>query len=81
MLTCDQNRFVIALLSGKTTEQENEMPEECVIPPGGYWSGTVPEGYRLRIIDLEGGQGVDFLCYNADQHAERYHAPNTLRRH
>ena len=63
MLTCDQNRFVIVLLSSKTTEQENEMPEECVIPPGGYWSGTVPEGYRLRIIALEGGQGVDFRHY------------------
>ncbi len=55
------------------------MREECVIPPAGHWSGTVPQGHRLRIIDLEGGQGVDFLCYNADQHAERYHAPNTLK--
>ena len=55
------------------------MPEEYLIPPGGHWSGTVPEGHRLRIVDLEGGQGVDFLCYNADQPAERYHAPNTLK--
>ncbi|GIT49194.1 MAG: hypothetical protein Ct9H300mP14_11220 [Gammaproteobacteria bacterium] len=44
------------------------MREECVIPPAGHWSGTVPQGHRLRIIDLEGGQGVDFLCYNADKH-------------
>ena len=55
------------------------MPEEYLIPPGGHWSGTVPEGHRLKIVDLEGGQGVDFLCYNADQPAERYHAPNTLK--
>ena len=55
------------------------MREETVISPAGHWSGTVPQGHRLRITDLEGGQGVDFLCYNANQHAERYHAPNTLK--
>ncbi|GIS87752.1 MAG: hypothetical protein CM1200mP18_04620 [Gammaproteobacteria bacterium] len=33
------------------------MPEEYLIPPGGHWSGTVPGGHRLRIVDLEGGKG------------------------
>ena len=36
------------------------------IPPGGHWSGIVENGQVLRITDLEGRQGVDFLCYNAD---------------
>ena len=34
---------------------------------------------RLRIVDLEGRQGVDFLCYNADDPGERYNAPNTVK--
>jgi len=28
----------------------------------------------LRLVDLEGQQAVDFLCYNADNTAERYNA-------
>jgi urea carboxylase-associated protein 1 len=50
-----------------------------IVPPGEPWSGVVEKGQRLRIIDLEGRQGVDFLCYNADRTEERYHAPNTLK--
>lgn len=49
------------------------------ILPGRPWSGVVEKGQRLRITDIEGRQGVDFLCYNADRTEERYHAPNTLK--
>jgi urea carboxylase-associated protein 1 len=49
------------------------------ISTGGYWAGVVKAGYSLQITDLEGAQGVDFLCYNAAHTAERYHAPNTLK--
>src|SRR5210317_206798 len=59
------------------------MPENAVldeiIPAGKPWSGIVEQGQYLSIIDLEGQQGVDFLCYNADNPEERYHAPNTLK--
>jgi len=40
---------------------------------------VIEAGQALRIVDLEGRQGVDFLCYNADDPLERYHAPNTLK--
>ncbi len=50
-----------------------------VVAAGGRWSGIVARGQRLRITDLEGNQGVDFLCYNAAEPLERYHAPNTLK--
>ena len=50
-----------------------------IIPAGKPWSGIVEQGHYLSIIDLEGQQGVDFLCYNADNPEERYHAPNTLK--
>jgi len=50
-----------------------------IIPAGKPWSGIVEPGHYLSIVDLEGQQGVDFLCYNADSPEERYHAPNTLK--
>lgn len=50
-----------------------------IVPPGAPWSGVVPRGHHLKITDLEGRQGVDFLCYNAADPEERYHAPNTLK--
>ena len=50
-----------------------------IIPAGKYWSAIVTEGQYLTIIDIEGQQGVDFLCYNADNPEERYHAPNTIK--
>ncbi len=43
------------------------------------WSRVIKAGERLRITDLHGAQAVDFLCYNASDPAERYHAPNTLK--
>lgn len=50
-----------------------------IVPAGAPWSGLVRKGQVLRITDLEGQQAVDFLCYNAADPQERYHAPNTLK--
>ena len=50
-----------------------------IVPAGAPWSGIVRQGQVLRITDLEGRQAVDFLCYNAADPQERYHAPNTLK--
>lgn len=50
-----------------------------VIAAGAPWSGLIARGRRLKITDIEGRQGVDFLCYNADNPLERYHMPNTLK--
>ena len=52
---------------------------EEIVPPGRPWAARIKTGDVLRIIDLEGRQGVDFLCYNADAPEERYHAPNTMK--
>ncbi len=49
------------------------------VAPGQPWSGIVEADARLRIVDLAGRQGVDFLCYNADDPEERYNAPNTIK--
>lgn len=50
------------------------------IETGGNWGGRLAAGERLEIVDLEGRQGVDFLCYSAADPQERYHAPNTIKK-
>jgi hypothetical protein len=57
----------------------NKIVRDQIIPPGAPWSGLVKKGQRLRIVDREGKQAVDFLCYNANDHDERYFAPNTIK--
>jgi len=56
------------------------VSERVTVQPGLGWSGVVKRGEILRIVDLEGAQAVDFLCYGAGEPAERYHAPNTLKK-
>ena len=55
------------------------MSIDIVIAPGGYWSGRVPRNATLRLVDLEGCQAVDFLCYNANDPTERYNAADTMK--
>jgi len=43
------------------------------------WSRAIKKGQTLRIVDLGGNQAVDFLVYNADDHIDRYSAPDTIR--
>jgi urea carboxylase-associated protein 1 len=50
-----------------------------IVPAGAPWTAIVRRGQVLRITDLEGQQAVDFLCYNATNPEERYHAPNTVK--
>jgi urea carboxylase-associated protein 1 len=49
------------------------------INAGAPWGGVVKSGQRLRIVDLNGRQAVDFLCYNLHDREERYSAPNTIK--
>lgn len=51
---------------------------DFVIPARAPWSQVVKKGQTLRIIDLEGNQAVDFICYNAHEPAERYSAQDTV---
>ncbi len=53
---------------------------DIIVPAGRPWSGVVEAGRTLRIVDVEGRQGVDFLCYAAANPEERYHAANTLKK-
>lgn len=61
-----------------TNPEERAIVDESV-PAGEPWARIIEQGQSLRIIDVHGHQGVDFLCYNAHAPEERYHAPNTLK--
>jgi uncharacterized protein len=53
--------------------------EDATVKPGGDWTRVVHRDERLRIVDLEGKQAVDFLCYNAPNPEERYNAADTMK--
>ena len=52
---------------------------ENIVDAKSSWSGIVTKGQRLKIIDLEGQQAVDFLCYNNNDLSDRYSATNTVK--
>jgi urea carboxylase-associated protein 1 len=63
---------------------ENLLPggriiEDMTVPARAPWSALIARGDMLRLIDLEGQQAIDFLCFNAEDPAERYHAANTIK--
>ena len=62
-----------------TTLRRSKILEDTVVPARSPWSGWVRAGQVLRLIDLEGQQAIDFLCYNASDYADRYHAANTIK--
>jgi uncharacterized protein len=49
------------------------------LPGGTYWHGVIKRGNTLRIIDLEGSQGVSLICYNADSPIERLNVADTAK--
>jgi urea carboxylase-associated protein 1 len=55
------------------------LVEDRVVPPGEFWARVLSRGQMLRIVDLEGRQAVDFLCYNAADPEERYNAADTMK--
>src|SRR5678815_3852414 len=50
-----------------------------IVDAGARWSRRIMAGNHLRIIDLEGQQAVDFLCYDLANTEVRYNAGNTLK--
>ena len=53
--------------------------EDTIISAGGSWSRQLAKGEHMRIVDLEGKQAVDFLCYNANDTSDRYAAADTMK--
>ena len=61
------------------SEAQGTVLEDTVVPAEAPWSAVVREGQVLRLVDLEGCQAIDFLCFNADDRAERYHAGHSVK--
>ncbi|MBE9178952.1 DUF1989 domain-containing protein [Oculatella sp. LEGE 06141] len=60
-------------------QTDGQILSDEIVPPGAPWGRVIPRGSILRIIDLEGCQAVDFLCYNAADPSERYNAADTMK--
>jgi hypothetical protein len=58
---------------------DESIHEDTIVPAGEPWSARIKKGNVLRLVDLEGQQAIDFLCYNASDPAERYNAANTIK--
>jgi urea carboxylase-associated protein 1 len=50
-----------------------------IVPAGKPWGHGVSQGEILRLVDLEGQQAVDFLCFDATDPSDRYSATNTIK--
>jgi urea carboxylase-associated protein 1 len=50
-----------------------------IVPARRPWSRVIARGDVLRLVDLEGQQAVDFLCYDADHPLDRYSSMNTIK--
>ena len=58
---------------------DGTIVEDTTIPAREHWSATLSRGQMLRIVDLEGEQGVDFLVYDAHNRRDRYAAADTMK--
>jgi uncharacterized protein len=56
-----------------------EIVHDEVVPACRPWGRMINQGEVLRIIDLEGQQAVDFLCYSAADLSDRYSSMNTIK--
>ena len=56
-----------------------DIIEDTTIAARAPWSRVLNKGEMMRIVDLEGKQAVDFLCWNAHDHDDRYAAADTMK--
>jgi len=61
------------------SQVKGDLLEDTVVAARGSWSRKLGKGEMLRMIDLEGKQAVDFLCYSAADPEDRYAAADTMK--
>ena len=66
-------------MSADATAGLESITYDFVVPARQPWSRVIKRGEVLRLIDLEGQQAVDFLCYNAEDLGDRYNSMNTVK--
>jgi uncharacterized protein len=68
-----------AIMSAIGTVVRGEVVHDEIVPARSPWGRIVHKGEVLRLIDIEGQQAVDFLCYDAADPSDRYSATNTVK--
>lgn len=63
----------------RATRVGGTVLSDQIVPAGAPYTRKVKAGDHLRIIDLEGQQAVDFLCYDLADPENRYNAANTIK--
>lgn len=68
-----------ASMQGEHAAIRGTIVHDEVLPPDRPWGRVIKKGDVLRLVDLEGQQAVDFICYSAANPAERYSATDTIK--
>ncbi len=55
-----------------------KVMKEVTVEPAGYFATEVRKGQVLRIVDLEGQQVADFICFNLSRLEEKISVMNTI---
>lgn len=63
---------------GKAQQVEGKILKEWVLPPGKELGLIVKSGQVIRVIDLEGQQVVDFVCFNYHDKEEKLWIGSTI---
>ncbi|MEL7117391.1 MAG: DUF1989 domain-containing protein [Pseudomonadota bacterium] len=72
----------MTLIDGSPVVPYGTVYEDTVVAARAPWSARLSAGQHLRLIDLEGQQAIDFLCFGQamwEGQVERYHMPNTIK--
>jgi uncharacterized protein YcgI (DUF1989 family) len=72
-------RLPPALESNPSAIPKDDVSVEETIPGGWYWTGHVPRGRTLRIVNDHATLGVSALLWNADELSERYNPADTMK--
>lgn len=65
-------------VAGAPVPPPGRVLHDTTMPPGGYLALDVSRGDVLRIVDVEGQQVADFVCFNRHRLEEKFSPPNTL---
>ncbi len=66
-------------MTGVSGEIDGRVIEDVTLQPGDEWGRVLRTGEHLRIVDLDGKQAVDFLCFDQADPSDRYNAANTMK--